>query len=155
MKSRGGLQTYYQELFEDILERINARRPGLADSAIVRPRHALPFDAGIYRIKYVWSFPGGDKNFCVELEISTGSKERNQLYFDRLYNQKEELADELGAELVWIPLNKKGVCYVRLESEWDNTTTGRQLETLKEWAVDRMLIFYDTLQPRIEELSLE
>jgi hypothetical protein len=64
-----------------------------------------------------------------------------------------DLENILGSGLRWVPLDNKGVSYIRLESEWNNRTTGRELEALKAWAVDRMLIFVDTLQPRIQELS--
>jgi hypothetical protein len=150
--NRSNLKDYYESFFEDILQRISMRRPGLVDSAIVRPQHWLMFRSGISGFKYVWSFRTGH-NFSVELCIATGSRKRNQFYFDRLHCDQDELAVRLGPQLSWESLNKKGVCYLRLESDSDSTATGKELEALKEWGVVKMLAFVAVLQPKLQELT--
>jgi CBS domain-containing protein len=142
---------YYQLFFEDLVQRINARRPGLIKTTAPRPKSWLSFSSGISGLSYVWTFAHGPK-FCVELYIATGNTETNKQYYDRLHRRKQTVETRMGMELNWERLDKKGASRVRLERPSRITVPHEELESLKEWAVAKMLDFIDAFQPLLREL---
>ncbi|HMN29841.1 MAG TPA: DUF4268 domain-containing protein, partial [Caldilineaceae bacterium] len=142
----------YQLFYEDIIQRINARRPGLVGGVAARPKSWLSFGAKISGLSYDWTFAHGSK-FCVELYIATGTAETNKRYFDQLFSQKPAIEERLGTPLNWDRLDKKGASKVRLERTNSIKDPPEQLEQAKQWGIDRMLDFVDVFQPRLQALS--
>jgi hypothetical protein len=145
---------FYQLFYEDIVQRINTRRPGLMGTTAARPRSWLSFSARVSGCYYGWTFARGRK-FCLELYIATGKTETNKRYFDQLFQRKQAIEAALGEKLNWDRLDKKGAARIRLERPGTIHETPEHLEQLKDWAVSHMLDFIDTFQPHLRELFSE
>lgn len=91
------------------------------------------------------SFARG-KRFRVELYLDTSDQETTKQVFDNLYAQKSAIESILG-ELSWERIDDKRASRIALYHAGHVTDDGDQLKTLREWAVERMIAFYTTLEP--------
>jgi len=151
---RRTVSAYYQLFYEELIQRITMRRPGLISPNAARPKSWLSFSAGIPGFRYGWSFSHGPV-FTVYLYIATGFKETNKHYFDLLNSHREVIEAKIGTALNWERLDNKGASRVRLERPGSITDNAEALKLTKEWAVDKMLALIDAFQPLLKELALE
>jgi CBS domain-containing protein len=92
-----------------------------------------------------YSFARG-KRFRVELYIDTENQETTKQVFDKLYAQKAAIESMLG-ELSWERIDDKRASRIAVYHAGHITDDEEQLHALREWAVDKMIAFYTTLEP--------
>ncbi len=95
--------------------------------------------------QFNYSFARG-KRFRVELYIDTSEKETTKQVFDNLYAQRSALESVLG-ELSWERIDGKRASRIALYHPGHITDGEEQLKSLRQWAVERMIAFYNTLEP--------
>jgi len=95
--------------------------------------------------QFNYSFARG-KRFRVELYIDTSNKETTKQVFDNLYAQRSVLESVLG-ELSWERIDDKRASRIALYHPGHITDDEEQLKALREWAVEKMIALYNTLEP--------
>lgn len=143
-----------QVFFADLLKRLKKARPGLTRATKTFPQNWWSFGAGKSGFSFAWVFTGEDK-LRVEVYIDTGDRKRNKKAFSILSQQKDEIESEIGVALDWQRLDEKQASRIALARPGTITDPPEKLEENKQWALERMLDFVDTFQPRIKELRLD
>ena len=145
----------YKNFFGELVEAYSEQRPRWSKLK-PGPRNYMTFSAGKSGVSLGWVFHQGPE-FCVELYISTSSKEQNEEIFDSLKESHDEIESNLGSELTWERLAEKQACRIK----WPNQIPGKiteltadQRTELIEWGVDAMDEFQDKFEPRISNIDL-
>jgi hypothetical protein len=86
-----------------------------------------------------------DKHFRVELYIQNIDKETNKKLFSALQNHKIEIETELGETLSWQRLDNNQGSRIATYTDGDIDDRAETLATLRNWAVERLLKFYDVM----------
>ena len=109
------------------------------------PQYYYQLKTKITGVHYEWSFHGNPRSsFGAELHFESGRKENLQL-FNRLKQQKEEIENQIGQELVWEESWRSKDCRIVLE------LNQRYIDDqLKQWAIENMKKLIDVLQPLLE-----
>jgi hypothetical protein len=134
---------FYRELVNGIRERIpvSLREP--------TPRSYYQIPTGISGVHFEWLFGGRPRSrLGVELHFEKGDMKVNRCLIEELEKSKDEIEKETG-EKVFI---QKNWCrnWARLYIEKNE---GKMTEELKRWAIDKMVIFYKLLQPKLDKLK--
>jgi CBS domain-containing protein len=95
--------------------------------------------------QFNYSFARG-KHFRVELYIDTTDKETTKQVFDNLYAQRAALESVLG-ELSWERIDDKRASRIALYHPGHITDDEEHLKAVREWAVEKMIALYNTLEP--------
>lgn len=145
-----GTRRLYQEFFADLLERFKAKRPSATQAKKTQPWNWFSFASGRQNISFGWSF-GRDGVLRVEITFWATDEKVNKAIFDTLEKQKAEIEQQIGMSLTWDRMNNH--IHSRIRAIYPSRITDdiEKLERAKEWAVDTMVKFYDTFQPRIKE----
>lgn len=141
----------YRSFWSQYLERINEEHPDVTKTRSAQGANWIHLNYPRKGIYINAAFIMGKKMSC-ELYIDVGNPERNMAIFDALEDQKTEIEKELGAPLVWQPLEKKRACRLRLERDGsikDDTTWPELIEWLLEWHVALKKV----LVPFVKELD--
>jgi hypothetical protein len=145
----------YKNFFGEVVEAYAEKRPGWSKLK-TGTRSYLTFGAGKSGVSFGWVFHQGPE-FCVELYISTSTKEQNEEIFDVLKKSREDIEVNLGGELTWERLAEKQACRIK----WPKQIPGKiteltadQRTDLIEWGVDAMDDFQDEFEPRVLNLEL-
>ena len=102
---------FYREFFSTLLEK-------LRKAALTSSRQTVGFENWLYvgavrGASFVLSFAQGSR-FRIELYTETGSPEKNREMFEHLSEQREQIENELGAELSWEPMEERKACRIAL-----------------------------------------
>jgi CBS domain-containing protein len=95
--------------------------------------------------QFNYSFARG-KRFRVELYIDTSNQETTKQVFDNLYAQRSAIENVLG-ELSWERIDDKRASRIAIYHPGHITDDEEQLKVVREWAVEKMIAFYTTLEP--------
>jgi CBS domain-containing protein len=141
-----------QLFFADVLERLKEAGPGITQAKRTFPQSWWSFGAGKTGFSFSWSFTRGNE-LQVELYIDTGDKAENKAAFDRLYEQRNAIEEQIGVSLSWERLNTKQASRIAARrSETRITDSPDELEKAKQWAVETTLRFVHVFRPQIKEL---
>lgn len=114
-----------------------------------KPRNYYQIATGVPRFHYEWIFHGKSRNsFGVELHFESDNKERNLRSIEQL-EKLSSLLEQKTHEKVIIQKNF-GKTWTRIYIEKND---GTMSDELKNWAVEKMKIFYDVMQPELEKMS--
>ncbi|GGJ07969.1 DUF4268 domain-containing protein [Halopseudomonas pertucinogena] len=80
----------------------------------------------------------------VEFYMSRPQAETNQLVFDQLFAQKEQIEAEFGAELEWQPLPNRKACRIQYSRAVDGYNKDNWADMIK-WLVEHMTRLESTL----------
>ncbi|OIQ10401.1 DUF4268 domain-containing protein [Neomoorella thermoacetica] len=141
----------YQEFWTTFLEKLKERAPGLTNAKKGLPQSWFSIGAGRTGFGYSTAFKLKGR-FSVELYIDTGDKEKNQLYFEQLYGQKEIIEQELGTALSWERLDNARACRVAIYREGSIDADEKELNELQDWAITNIIKFNDIFGKRIRAL---
>lgn len=131
---------------------------GLADS--IRDQMSAPLPepwplsyyqiaTGLGKIHFEWAFHGRPRSiFGVELHFETGNKRTNTRFLSEMEAHKGKIEEETGEKVTF--QKDWGTTWSRL---YIQKNEGRMTEELKKWAVDKMVILYNLLQPELEKLQ--
>jgi hypothetical protein len=113
------------------------------------PRSYYYIATGTPRIHYEWGFHGRPRNsFAVELHFESDNKEVNLQAIEQLEGLQTTLKQKTKEKVI---IQKDwGKNWARIYIEKND---GTMSDELKKWAVEKMKIFYDVLQPELEKMS--
>jgi hypothetical protein len=98
---------------------------------------------------FVFAFTRGNR-FRVELYLDLYDQEKTKMVFDAIYKQKNDLEEKLGS-ISWERLDKKRASRIAIYQDGQILDKKDKLANLRSWAVETMIIFYNTLAQNAEE----
>jgi len=140
-----------QVFFAEILRDLKLARPGVTRADRTQPQNWWSMSAGRSGFTVGWVFDG-QRRLRVELYIDTGEKARNKRAFDVLYEERDEVKQAIGEDLVWERLESKRASRVFAFRPVLITDPPQNLTKAREWAVITTLRFLDAFQNRIARL---
>jgi hypothetical protein len=136
----------YIAFWTDLAERMNQILP--LEYAPANPRSYYKIATGVPRIHYEWGFHGKPRSsFGVELHFENDKKEVNLKSLEQL-EKLVPLLEQKTHEKVIIQKDF-GKNWARIYIEKNDGTVS---DELKNWAVEKMEIFYDVMQPELKKM---
>ena len=140
-------QTEYVQFFSQCIESLKKRLP--RDYATPSTKSYYQMPTGMSGIHFEWGFHGRPRSSLgVELHFEKSNREQNQALFSKCAELKNRLETEIGEPIV-------------LQKEWGKTWArmyvekqqGKITDDLKEWAVEKMQILIQVLQPELNKIK--
>lgn len=129
-------RAFFQELIDELRDRYH-----FTNARAGQPQNWYTFSSENSRIfKYSTSFAQGGR-VRAEVYIDTGDKTKNELIFNCLAEQKEEIERAFGAALSWEQLETKRACRVAIYMDGDIDGESEALAQVREWAIQNLLRF--------------
>ncbi len=100
-------------------------------------------------IHFEWVFHRRPMCLGVELHFESNNRDTNLRAIDSILSQKDDLERKLGESITVEKEYRQTWARIYISKEYDENIT----EELKVWAVEKMKIFYDVLQPAIDKLK--
>ena len=141
-------QQAYLEFFTKLLQELKSRNPRITSAKKAYAQNWFSFGAGKSGFSYSFSFTLDDR-FRVELYIDTGSKEKNQLAFENLRKQKDDIEKQLGYPLEWEELPNARACRIAIYKHGNIFSSEEELASLRSWGIDRILEIRNVFSKRI------
>jgi hypothetical protein len=139
-------QTEYLQFFSQCVESLKKRLP--REYVTPSPISYYQIATGLGGVHFEWSFHGRPRSsFGVELHFEKGIKEQNQSIVSACAQLKDRLGTEIGEPVV-------------VQKDWGKTWArmcvekqqGKITDDLREWAVEKMRIFIQILQPELDSI---
>lgn len=112
--------------------------------------HAICQGAGLSKVLYKYYMPQS-KN-VIELTIERDKEEETINLYNYLYEQKDNIEEEFGDELLWAELGKKRAA-IRKEITNGILMITETWPLLQDKMIDAMIRFEGAIRPRIEEFK--
>lgn len=141
----------YQAFWTAFLEKVKKQEPGLTNAEKGLPQNWFNISAGRSGFAYSASFKS-KRRFGVELYIDTGNKDKNEQYYDQLYEQKDAIEQELGNALSWERLDNARACRIAFYREGSIDASEEELNELQDWAIETLIKFRNIFGKRIKTL---
>ncbi len=113
--------------------------------------HWLSAGAGIGGLNYIFVIT--KSHVRIELGISTSNKDKNKLYFKKLFKNKEAIEDAFGSALEWEELPENKMSRIRIEEQGVNLYNESDWERMNAFIVSNLPKFENALQPHIKNLK--
>ena len=141
-------QKEYVEFWNDLIKKMDMLLP--LSYASPRPKSYYQIQTNLPNIHFEWGFHGRSKNgFGVELHFEDKKKESNKIIIEKIEKFSKILEQRTGERVI---IQKDwGKSWGKIYIEKDD---GSISEELKIWAVEKMKIFYDTLQPELDKIVI-
>lgn len=139
-------QEEYSAFYHELADRIKLVLPNINP----RPTSSVycQTPTGIGGVHFEWGFHGRPRSsFGVELHFEKGDKEFNKGTINKLKVLKEKIEHATGEKVIF--QEDWGKIWARLYIEKNE---GKMTEELKVWAVDKMRILINLLQPELDRL---
>ena len=92
-------------------------------------------------------------NIRIELGISTSSKEKNKVYFKKLFKNKEDIEQTFGNPLVWEELPDNKMSRVKFELQEVNLFNETDWGKMNDFFVLYLPKFENAIKPFIKNLK--
>jgi hypothetical protein len=113
------------------------------------PMYYYQIPTGISSVHFEWSFHGRPRSsFGVELHFEKGNKESNLSLLSACVKLKDQLEKALNETM--IVQNDWGKTWSRLYFEKQQ---GKITDDLRDWAVEKMLLLIQLLQPELDKIN--
>jgi hypothetical protein len=144
-EQRARYRTFFQALIDElrIKHQFTKARAGQAQSWYTFASE----NSKVYR--YSASFAAGER-IRTEVYIDWEDKAKNELIFDALFNNKEEIEREFGAELKWERLENKRACRVARYRDGDIDVDTETLNSIRTWMIEQLLTFKRVFPARFD-----
>ena len=140
-------QEEYLSFHNDLINRLKVILPKQYSNPSPRAYYQIP--TGIGGVHFEWGFHGRPRSsFGVELHFEKGQKEFNKSSINLLEKFKAKIELATGEEVFFQKDWGKNWSRIYLE-----INEGKITEELKEWAVSKMKILIDILQPELDKIS--
>lgn len=137
----------YLRFYSELSNNLQIKLPNV--TAIAKPIYYCQIPTGIGSIHYEWMFKGTPRSgFGVELHFEKSNRGANLRFLKELEKSKEEIEKALGEKVIFQPNWGKVVGRLYIQKN-----EGRLTEELKQWAIEKMVILYNTLQPKLTQLK--
>lgn len=141
-------QTDYAEFYRELVERLQSRLPNISLRQD-NPRSYYQIPTGIGGVHFEWGFHGRPRDsFTISIDMEKTDKKQNQDIFKKIAKLKQSIETATGEEVVLIENWGKKCSRIYLEKMEGNFT-----EELKEWAIEKMISFYEVIQPELDKLK--
>lgn len=120
-------------------------------TAIAKPKtyYFCQIPTGLPCVHFEWSFWGKPRSkFGVELHFEKGTREASSTLLRKFEPLKEDIEKVTGEKAIF--QENWGSHWSRLYIE---KKEGEMTEELKKWAVEKMTLLYNFLQPKIESMK--
>jgi len=139
-------QQEYLDFYNELINKLKAILPKQYPNPTPKSYYQIP--TGISGVHYEWCFHGRPRSsFGVELHFEKGNKEFNKTAIDKIERLKTKIEEETNEEVIF--QKDWGKSWARLYIEKNE---GKMTEELKNWAVEKMKILIEILQPEIDNL---
>ena len=128
--------------WEQALEAFSQSSCRLFDNISPGRDHWLSAGSGLSGMSFNLIF--GKSEIRVEFYMSRPQAETNQLVFDQLFAQKEQIEAAFGAELEWQPLPNRKACRIQYSRAVDGYNKDNWADMIK-WLVEHMTRLESTL----------
>lgn len=140
------------EFWEQTLEAFCQSSCRLYDNISPGKDHWLAAGSGLAGMSFNLIF--GKNEIRVEFSMQRSQAEANQLVFDRLLAQKEQIETAFAAELDWLPLPGRKACRIQFAKPVDGYNKDHWPEMIK-WLVEHMTRLDHALQSHLEKIKPE
>lgn len=140
-------QEEYLAFYTDLIKRFDKVMPDLRIKPSFYSYCKVP--AGLVGAHFEWQFVGRPRSaFHVALHFESAKKDYNLKMINKLAELKPKLEEATGEELI---IQKDwGKAWARMYIE---KPEGKMTEEVKEWAIDKMKIFMEILEPEFEKIK--
>lgn len=139
-------QQGYLNFYKDVAARFKNEVPVTLPTPTTKSYYQI--STGIAGFHFEWGFHGRPRSSLgVELHFEKGNSETNQAACKRFESLKSIIEKETGEKVIFQPRWGKRWSKIYIEKN-----EGKFTEELKEWAVEKMVIFYNLLKPELEKL---
>lgn len=137
----------YLEFFTDLVSKLGDKIPNSYPKPMSRNYYSI--SSGLNNVHYEWIFRGRPRNsFCVELHFENSDKSLNQRLLAQLASLQEILEKKTGETVIITKDWGKNWARISIEKK-----TGEMSKELREWAVEKMITFFELFQPEIDKLK--
>ncbi len=140
------------EFWEQTLEAFCQSSCRLYDNISPGRDHWLAAGSGLAGMSFNLIF--GKNQIRVEFSMQRSQVEANQLVFDRLLAQKEQIETAFAAELDWLPLPGRKACRIQFAKPVDGYNKDHWPEMIK-WLVEHMTRLDHALHAHLEKIKPE
>jgi hypothetical protein len=139
-------RAYFQGLIDELREthKFTNARAG-------QPQNWYTFASDNSRVyTFSTSFAQGGR-VRVEVYLDCGDKSKNELLFDCLLQQKEQIESALGSELSWERLDNRRACRIALYRDGDIDSDSETLAEIRQWTIQNLLKFKAVFPGRVKQ----
>lgn len=138
-------RNYFQLLIDELREKHH-----FTGAKAGQPQNWYSFSSGIFGITYGANFSQGGKA-RTEVYIDLGDQDKNKQVFDLLQQEATLIENELGDNVAWERLNDKRASRLALYINGNIEDSDAELETVKNWHIDKLLKLKKHLGSRLKE----
>ena len=138
-------RNYFQLLIDELREKHH-----FTGAKAGQPQNWYSFSSGISGITYGANFSQGGKA-RTEVYIDIGDQDKNKQVFDLLQQEATLIENELGHNVAWERLNDKRASRLALYINGNIDDSDAELETVKNWHIDKLLKLKKHLGSRLKE----
>jgi hypothetical protein len=138
-------RNYFQLLIDELREKHH-----FTGAKAGQPQNWYSFSSGISGITYGANFSQGGKA-RTEVYIDLGDQDKNKQVFDLLQQESTLIENELGHNVAWERLNDKRASRLALYINGNIDDSDAELETVKNWHIDKLLKLKKHLGSRLKE----
>jgi hypothetical protein len=138
-------RNYFQALIDELREKYH-----FTNARIAQPQNWYSFSSGTSGITFGAVFVQGNKA-RTELYIDFGDGEENKALFDFLFNQREEIHNQIGKELEWERLDDKRASRIAVYKDGAIQSKEEELAQIKAWHIENLINFKKILTPLIKK----
>lgn len=138
-------RNYFQLLIDELREKHH-----FTGAKAGQPQNWYSFSSGISGITYGANFSQGGKA-RTEVYIDLGDQDKNKQVFDLLQQEATLIENELGDNVAWERLNDKRASRLALYINGNIEDSDAELETVKNWHIDKLLKLKKHLGSRLKE----
>lgn len=140
-------QEEYVNFYTELIEKLKIVLPRQYPMPAPRSYYQIP--TGISGVHFEWGFHGRPRSsFGVELHFEKGNKEFNKNAIEEIEKLKTELERNLGEKVIFQKDWGKNWSRLYIEKK-----EGKMTEELKKWAVEKMKIFIQIIQPELDRMK--
>jgi len=139
-------QEEYLKFYTELAMKMKNKLPVSLSTPLPQAYYKIP--TGISGFHFEWGFHGRPRSsFGVELHFEKGNKEYNQSACEKLERLKSKIESKTGESVIFQKDWGKRWSRIYLEKN-----EGKMTKELKDWAIEKMKLFNDILQPELEKL---
>jgi len=140
-------QEEYLDFYNELINKLKSVLPN-QQYPNPKPKAYYQIPTGLSGVHFEWGFHGRPRSsFGVELHFEKGDKEFNKTAIDKFERLKTKIEQETNEKVIFQKDWTKS--WARLYIERNE---GKMTNELKDWAVDKMKIMINILQPEIGKL---
>jgi hypothetical protein len=145
-------QKMYRRFFGEVLERFKEDRPGVTNRSTSSDSW-ITIPVGHSDAEFVWHFRGdpGDKSLQVVMNFQFDDSDRNKQLLQAMLSAIDDRSLDIDEEIYSEEYGTSGYTRLYIERKVGRLDDALDDETLKTWAVDRMVELHSQLKPVLDE----